>query len=96
MRLRLKSNATVYAIDLPTGLGEESVDPETVVADFTLTIGFAKTALFRDEASNFVGRIQVIDLPELTTRRPKGTCSCSSLRRGKPSRIYPATFVRLA
>jgi ADP-dependent NAD(P)H-hydrate dehydratase / NAD(P)H-hydrate epimerase len=69
--LRLKSNATVYAIDLPTGLGEESVDPETVVADFTLTIGFAKTALFRDEASNFVGRIQVIDLPELTTRRPK-------------------------
>jgi len=69
--LRLKSNATVYAVDLPTGLGEESIDPEAVVADFTLTIGFAKSALFRDDATNFVGRILVIDLPELTSRGPK-------------------------
>ena len=69
--LRLKSNATVYAVDLPTGLGEEGIDPEAVVADFTLTIGFAKTALFRDEATNSVGRIMVIDLPELTSRSPR-------------------------
>jgi ADP-dependent NAD(P)H-hydrate dehydratase / NAD(P)H-hydrate epimerase len=69
--LRLASNASVYAIDLPTGLGEEGIDSDAVVADFTLTIGFAKTPLFRDEATNFVGRIQVIDLPDLTSRGPK-------------------------
>ena len=40
--LRLNSNATVYAVDLPTGLGEEGIDPDAVVADFTLTIGFAE------------------------------------------------------
>ena len=49
--LRLASNAPVYAVDLPTGLGEEGIDSDAVVADFTLTIGFAKAPLFRDEAS---------------------------------------------
>jgi ADP-dependent NAD(P)H-hydrate dehydratase / NAD(P)H-hydrate epimerase len=69
--LRLQSDAPVYAIDLPTGLGEEGLDPDTVLADFTLTIGFAKAPLFRDEVTNFVGRILVIDLPELSSRGPK-------------------------
>jgi NAD(P)H-hydrate epimerase len=68
--LRRYSNATVYAIDLPTGLGEEGVDPDAVVAGFTLTVGFPKTALFRDDATNFVGRILIIELPELTARGP--------------------------
>jgi len=68
--LRQCSSATVYAIDLPTGLGEEGIDPDAVVADFTLTIGFPKTALFRDDATNCVGRILVVDLPELTFRGP--------------------------
>jgi len=70
--LRLKSDATVYAVDLPTGLGEEGIDPDAVLADFTLTIGFAKTPLFRDDATNFVGRILVIDLLELSSRAPNG------------------------
>ena len=91
--LRLKSNATVYAVDLPTGLGEESIDPDAVVADFTLTIGFAKTALFRDEATNFVGRIQVIDLPELTSRSPKEPArtilsGAANLREFVPRRLF--------
>ena len=68
--LRQCSSATVYAIDLPTGLGEEGIDPDAVVADFTLTIGFPKTALFRDDATNCVGRILVVDLPELAFRDP--------------------------
>jgi ADP-dependent NAD(P)H-hydrate dehydratase / NAD(P)H-hydrate epimerase len=68
--LRQCSSATVYAIDLPTGLGEEGIDPDAVVADFTLTIGFPKTALFRDNVTNCVGRIHVVDLPELTFREP--------------------------
>ncbi len=42
-----------------------------MLADFTLTIGFAKTPLFPDDATNLVGRILVIDLPELTSRGPK-------------------------
>jgi ADP-dependent NAD(P)H-hydrate dehydratase / NAD(P)H-hydrate epimerase len=91
--LRLKSNATVYAVDLPTGLGEEGVDPDAVIADFTLTIGFAKTALFRDDATNFVGRILVIDLPELTSRSPKeparAILSCAAnLREFVPRRLF--------
>jgi hydroxyethylthiazole kinase-like uncharacterized protein yjeF len=69
--LRLNSNASVYAVDLPTGLAEDGIDPDAVMADFTLTIGFAKTPLFRDDATNFVGRIRVINLPELTSRGPK-------------------------
>jgi ADP-dependent NAD(P)H-hydrate dehydratase / NAD(P)H-hydrate epimerase len=91
--LRLESNATVYAVDLPTGLGEEGIDPEAVVADFTLTVGFAKTALFRDDAANFVGRILVIDLPELTSRGPKEPertmlSSAESLRKLVPRRLF--------
>jgi ADP-dependent NAD(P)H-hydrate dehydratase / NAD(P)H-hydrate epimerase len=69
--LRRCSNATVYAIDLPTGIGEEGVDPDAVVADFTVTVGFPKTPLFRDDATNCVGRILVVDLAELTSRGPR-------------------------
>lgn len=69
--LRRSSNATVYALDLPTGIGDEGVDPDAVMADFTLTVGFPKTALFRDEATNFVGRILVVELAQLTARGPK-------------------------
>jgi hydroxyethylthiazole kinase-like uncharacterized protein yjeF len=91
--LRLESNANVYAVDLPTGLGEESIDPDAVVADFTLTIGFPKAALFRDDAPNFVGHIVVIDLPELTSRGPKQSdrtilSSAESLRKFVPRRLF--------
>jgi hydroxyethylthiazole kinase-like uncharacterized protein yjeF len=91
--LRLQSNAAVYAVDLPTGLGEGTIDPDVVVADFTLTIGFPKTALFRDEASNSVGRILVIDLPDLTSRAPKESgrsilSSATNLREFVPRRLF--------
>jgi NAD(P)H-hydrate epimerase len=66
--LRVRSNADIYAVDLPTGVGEDSVDPDAVIADFTVTISFPKTALFRDDATNFVGRIVVVELPDLTAR----------------------------
>jgi hydroxyethylthiazole kinase-like uncharacterized protein yjeF len=69
--LRRCSNATVYAIDLPTGIGEQGVDPDAVVADFTVTVGFPKTPLFRDDATNNVGRILVVELEALTLRGPK-------------------------
>jgi hydroxyethylthiazole kinase-like uncharacterized protein yjeF len=67
-RLRREENAFVFAIDLPTGLDADSGehDPEdSVVADFTVTIGFAKHGLIVDSALNFVGRIQIVPLPGL-------------------------------
>src|SRR6267143_357554 len=67
-RLRREENAFVFAIDLPTGLDADSGenDPEdSVIADFTATIGFAKHGLIVDPALDFVGRIEVVPLPGL-------------------------------
>lgn len=67
-RLRQEKNAFVFAVDLPTGLDADSGenDPEdSVIADFTITIGFAKHGLIVDSALNLVGRIEVVPLPDL-------------------------------
>src|SRR6266481_1544319 len=67
-RLRREENAFVFAVDLPTGLDADSGenDPEdSVVVDFTVTIGFAKHGLIVDPALDFVGRIEVVPLPGL-------------------------------
>src|SRR5437016_6204481 len=67
-RLRREENAFVFAVDLPTGLDADSGehDPEdSVAADFTVTIGFAKHGLIVDSALNFVGRIEIVPLPGL-------------------------------
>jgi hydroxyethylthiazole kinase-like uncharacterized protein yjeF len=67
-RLRREENTFVLAVDLPTGLDADSGenDPEdSVVADFTITIGFAKHGLIVDSALDFVGRIEVVPLPGL-------------------------------
>src|SRR5258708_19612240 len=67
-RLRREENAFVFAIDLPTGLDADSGenDPEdSVVADFTVTIGFTKHGLIVDSALNLVGRIQIVPLAGL-------------------------------
>jgi ADP-dependent NAD(P)H-hydrate dehydratase / NAD(P)H-hydrate epimerase len=65
--LRRKKNAYVFAVDLPTGLDGDSgeTDPDCVVADFTVTIGFAKRGLLADNALDFVGRLEVVPLPDL-------------------------------
>ncbi|HST30017.1 MAG TPA: NAD(P)H-hydrate epimerase, partial [Chthoniobacterales bacterium] len=67
-RLRREENAFVFAVDLPTGLDADSGenDPEdSVVADITVTIGYAKHGLIVDSALDFVGRIEVVPLPGL-------------------------------
>jgi ADP-dependent NAD(P)H-hydrate dehydratase / NAD(P)H-hydrate epimerase len=69
-RVRNDWNARSYAVDIPTGLSDSAVDPQSVIADVTLTVGFPKSCLFLDEATNFVGKISVIDLPALTERAP--------------------------
>ena len=67
-RLRAKCGARVFAIDIPTGLDGDTgaADPDTVVAEFTLTIGCAKAGLLADAATNFTGRLAVLPLEELT------------------------------
>jgi ADP-dependent NAD(P)H-hydrate dehydratase / NAD(P)H-hydrate epimerase len=67
-RLHREENAFVLAVDVPTGLDADSGenDPEdSVVADFTVTIGFAKHGLIVDSALNLVGRIEIVPLPGL-------------------------------
>jgi hydroxyethylthiazole kinase-like uncharacterized protein yjeF len=67
-RLRSEQNAFVFAVDLPTGLNGDTgeTDPEDcVIADFTITIGFAKHGLIVDPAVDFVGRLEVVPLPDL-------------------------------
>ncbi len=67
-QLSRKDGAYVFAVDLPTGLDGESgkTDRDCVVADFTVTIGFAKRGLVADNALDLVGRLEVVPLPALT------------------------------
>ncbi|HEX8490849.1 MAG TPA: NAD(P)H-hydrate dehydratase [Chthoniobacterales bacterium] len=66
-RLRREDNAFVFAVDLPTGLDGDNGDrdPDCVVADFTVTIGFAKHGLVGDHVVDLVGRIEVVPLADL-------------------------------
>ena len=66
-RVRVERNAFVFAVDLPTGFNSDTgeIDPDSVVADFTVTIGFAKHGLVADAAIDFAGRIVVLLLPDL-------------------------------
>ncbi|MEY2439593.1 MAG: ADP-dependent NAD(P)H-hydrate dehydratase / NAD(P)H-hydrate epimerase, partial [Verrucomicrobiota bacterium] len=67
-RRRAKENAFVFAVDLPTGLDGDSAEIDSedcVMADFTIAIGYAKHGLVVDSAADFVGRIEVVPLPEL-------------------------------
>lgn len=66
-QLRATNRAYVFAVDLPTGLDGDSgkADRDCVVADFTITIGFAKVGLIADGALNYVGRLEVVPLADL-------------------------------
>jgi len=57
------AKAFKIACDVPSGLkrsGEST--QETFIADVTLTMGALKKSLFLDEAKDFVGKIEVLDL----------------------------------
>jgi ADP-dependent NAD(P)H-hydrate dehydratase / NAD(P)H-hydrate epimerase len=94
-RLRRDENAFVFAVDLPTGLDGDSgkTDRDCVVADFTVTIGFAKRGLVADNATNLVARLEVVSLPELAAPRKTETgiiASATTLRSTLPRRNYDA------
>src|SRR4030095_106429 len=71
--LRTTKGAYVFAVDLPTGLDGDSgkADRDCGIADFTVTIGFAKPGLLADDALNFVGRLEVVQLDELRSPEKK-------------------------
>ena len=66
-RLRGERNAFVVAVDIPTGFNSDTgdIDPDSVMADFTATIGFTKHGLLADGAIDFTGRIIVLPLADL-------------------------------
>ena len=70
--LRQTSAARTFALDLPTGLDGATgeVDPDAVLADVTLTVGFAKTGLLADGAERWVGRLAVLRLAALDPFAP--------------------------
>src|SRR5260370_2568156 len=68
-QLRSSLRAMAYAVDVPTGVTEEGVDPEAVVADITVAVGLPKKCLFGDDATKFVGKIQCVPLDALSERQ---------------------------
>ncbi|MFZ0709906.1 MAG: NAD(P)H-hydrate dehydratase [Terrimicrobiaceae bacterium] len=66
-RVRSEEGAWVLAIDIPSGLdGDTGLPASTCVkADLTATIACAKAGLVADTATNFVGRLAVVELKEL-------------------------------
>jgi NAD(P)H-hydrate epimerase len=94
-RLRREENAFVFAVDLPTGLDGTTgeADPEdSIKADFTVTIGFAKHGLLVDSALDLVGRIEVVPLPELAPDPAANdlVATANSLRSLLPRRHFSA------
>lgn len=65
-RLRRTCGARTLAVDFPSGLDVETGRPgdPCVRADITATVGFAKRGLVADAATDFVGRLAVLDIPE--------------------------------
>ena len=94
-RLRAEQNAFVFAVDLPTGLGGDSgeLGPDCVIADCTVTIGFAKCGLLEDAALDNVGRLEVVPLPDLAldqNARNEIVATGHSLRSLLPRRQFSA------
>ncbi len=89
----LRKTASVIAIDLPTGLsgGSGAADDDCVVADITVTVGFAKCGLVADEALDFVGRLEVIPLDALRAEERRAEVAVpEALRELLPRRKYSA------
>jgi ADP-dependent NAD(P)H-hydrate dehydratase / NAD(P)H-hydrate epimerase len=92
-RLRQERGAYVFAVDQPTGLDGDSgeTDCDCVVADFTVTIAAAKRGLLADNATNFVGRLEVVPLSDLLLEAADETVACAASLRGLlPRRPFDA------
>jgi ADP-dependent NAD(P)H-hydrate dehydratase / NAD(P)H-hydrate epimerase len=83
-RLRQEQGAYVFAVDQPTGLDGDSgeADRDCVIADFTVTIAATKRGLIADDATNFVGRLEVVALSDLPLEGADETVACTASLRG--------------
>src|SRR5262249_10115217 len=101
-RQRRERSACVFAVDQPTGLDGDSgkADSDCVVADFTVTIAATKRGLVADDATNFVGRLEVVPLSDLSLKTADATVACSAALRGLLPRrqfeAYKNQFGRIA
>lgn len=91
--LRLETGAVVFAIDIPSGVEGDTgaFDPDAVVADFTVTLGFAKRGLLADAAIDHVGRLVVLPLAGLTgpsTASPESVATPDTLAGLCPPRRF--------
>ena len=74
---RERHHADTLAIDLPSGLDADTgaADADAVVADVTVTLGYAKCGLVAAGAENHVGRIALVPLalplPDKAAERPQ-------------------------
>ncbi len=64
---REQEHATTFAIDIPSGVDGDSGEPHpgAVVADVTLTISAVKAGLVADRALDHIGRLVLIQMPEI-------------------------------
>jgi len=90
--LRRFAGAVTVSVDLPSGLDVDTGVPgdPCVVADYTATVGWAKTGLVADAAINHVGRLAVLDMPDF--HQPPGheeeILTAPLLRLGWPPRDF--------
>lgn len=85
--LREMSGSWVLAADIPSGLLEARIGSPCVRADCTVAIGFAKSLLVADHATDAVGRIVIAPLHEL--RLPNGIDRADVLRAGALRSFLP-------
>jgi hydroxyethylthiazole kinase-like uncharacterized protein yjeF len=81
----------LLAVDVPTGLNSDTgtVDPLTVPADHTVTLGCSKVGLHTYPGARCAGRVQVVDIgipPALTTDLPYELMTTSGVRALLPAR----------
>jgi NAD(P)H-hydrate epimerase len=90
--LRREAGAKTVAVDIPSGLDPDTGIPgdPCVTADITATIGFAKAGLVADGATDHVGRLAVLEIPDFAA--PSGSrpelLTASLLRRSWPPRAF--------
>jgi NAD(P)H-hydrate epimerase len=81
----------LVAVDVPTGLNSDTgaVDPLTVAADHTVTLGYSKVGLHTYPGGRYAGRVQVVDIgipSALTSDLPYELMTASGVRALLPAR----------
>jgi hydroxyethylthiazole kinase-like uncharacterized protein yjeF len=81
----------LLAVDVPTGLNSDTgaVDPLTVAADYTVTLGCSKVGLYAQPGARYAGRVQVVEIgipADLTADLPFELMTASGARALLPAR----------